>query len=127
VPNLRGGVDWAREGDRLRDAVVGDLETTFGVEGLGASVTVEHRMTPLDFASELGAVDGNAFALEPTLHQSASFRPPNRVRGVRGLYHVGGGTHPGAGVPGVLLGAEITAGLVAQDFGAGRSAHAVAA
>ena len=126
VPNLRGGrVDWEREADRVRDDLVGDLETTFGLEGLGSSVVVEHRMTPLDFASELGAVDGNAFALEPTLHQSAAFRPPNRVRGVRGLYHVGGGTHPGAGIPGVLLGAEVTAGLVAEDFGRSPSSRGV--
>jgi phytoene desaturase len=124
VPNLRGRVDWAREADVVRDALVHDLETTFGLEGLDASVTAEHRMTPLDFASELGAVDGNAFAIEPTLHQSAAFRPPNRVASVRGLYHVGGGTHPGAGIPGVLLGAEVTAGLVAEDFG--RSARALA-
>ena len=129
VPNLRGNVDWRLEGDRVRDALVADLETTFGLEGLGDSVVVEHRMTPLDFERELGAVDGNAFALEPTLHQSASFRPPNRVRGVRGLYHVGGGTHPGAGIPGVLLGAEVTAGLVAADFGRSgpRRLHAAAA
>jgi phytoene desaturase len=81
-------------------------------------VQVEHRMTPLDFQRELGAVDGNAFAVEPTLHQSAYLRPPNRVRGVGGMYHVGGGTHPGAGIPGVLLGAGVTASLVAADLAA---------
>ena len=127
VPNLRGNVDWARQADGVRDALVRDMEETFGLTGLDASVRVEHRMAPPDFARELGAVDGNAFAVEPTLHQSAYFRPPNRDRRIAGLYHVGGGTHPGAGVPGVLLGAEITAGLVAQDVGAGRRAHAVAA
>jgi phytoene desaturase len=116
VPNLRArGVDWARESDRLRDALVGDFETTFGLTGLDASIAVEHRMTPDDFASELGAADGNAFAIEPTLHQSAALRMPNRDRALRGLYHVGGGTHPGAGMPGVLLGAEVTAGLVEED------------
>jgi phytoene desaturase len=115
VPNLRAGIDWERAADTLRDALVADLETTFELRGLDASVRVEHRMTPVDFASELGAVDGNAFAVEPTLHQSAYFRAPNRVPGVRGLYHVGGGTHPGAGVPGVLLGAGITAELVQAD------------
>jgi phytoene desaturase len=117
VPNLRAKIDWAREGDRLRDAVVRDMETTFGLDGLDASVEVEHRMDPADFERELGAEWGNAFAVEPTLHQSAYFRTPNRDRRVRGMYHVGGGTHPGAGIPGVLLGAEITAGLVAHDFG----------
>jgi phytoene desaturase len=115
VPNLRGDVDWAAEGDRVRDALVADLETTFGLRGLDDAIVVEHRMTPLDFADGLGAADGNAFAVEPTLHQSAWLRQHNRDDHVAGLYHVGGGTHPGAGIPGVLLGAEVTAGLVAAD------------
>ena len=124
VPNLRGE---RVDAGPLRDALVADLETTFGLAGLSASVAVEHRMTPDDFASELGAVDGNAFAIEPTLWQSASFRPANRDRRVRGLYHVGGGTHPGAGIPGVLLGAEITSGLIAGDVPLHRRAHAAVA
>jgi phytoene desaturase len=111
VPNLRAGIDWSTEKNRLRDALVNDLEQTFGLTGLESSIEVEHHMTPPDFARELGAVDGNAFAIEPTLQQSAYFRVPNRDR-LAGLYHVGGGTHPGAGIPGVLMGAEVTAGLV---------------
>jgi phytoene desaturase len=124
VPNLRAGIDWARAEDGLRDALVGDLERSFGLDGLGSAVRVEHRMAPPDFARELGAVDGNAFAVEPTLHQSAYFRAPNRVRGVAGMYHVGGGTHPGAGIPGVLLGAKVTAALVSADAGVARRAVA---
>lgn len=117
VPNLRGRVDWEREAGAVRDALVADLETTFGLRGLDAAIRVEHRMTPVDFRDRYGAVDGNAFAIEPTLQQSAYFRPHNRDRRVGGLYRVGGGTHPGAGIPGVLLGAEVTAGLVAADHG----------
>jgi phytoene desaturase len=117
VPNLRGAIDWAREEDAIRDWLVDDLQATFGLEGLGAATRVEHRMAPPDFARRLGAVDGNAFAVEPTLHQSAWLRPHNRDRRVAGLYLAGGGTHPGAGIPGVLLGAEVTAGLVAADRG----------
>jgi phytoene desaturase len=124
VPNLHARVDWERAADGLRDALVADLERTFGLTGLDAAVRVEHRMTPRDFERELGAVDGNAFALEPTLQQSAYFRAPNRVRGVAGMYHVGGGTHPGAGIPGVVLGAQVTAGLVAADARLSRPAVA---
>jgi phytoene desaturase len=124
VPNLRAGIDWARAEDGLRDALVGDLERSFGLDGLAGAVRVEHRMAPPDFARELGAVDGNAFAVEPTLHQSAYFRAPNRVRGVAGMYHVGGGTHPGAGIPGVLLGAKVTAALVTADARVGRAVAA---
>jgi phytoene desaturase len=125
VPNLRSGLDWEVESDRLRDALVADFESTFGLTGLDASVRVEHRMTPADFERDLGAAWGNAFAVEPTLHQSAYFRQPNRDRRLAGLYHVGGGTHPGAGIPGVLLGAEVTTGLIAADHRAtGRRSRA---
>jgi phytoene desaturase len=72
-------------------------------------------MTPVDFERDLGALHGNAFAVEPVLHQSAWLRQHNRHRDVGGLYFVGGGTHPGAGIPGVLLGAEVTTGLIAAD------------
>ena len=109
------GIDWERAADGLRDALVADLEATFGLTGLGASVRVEHRMTPVDFERELGAVWGNAFAVEPTLHQSAYFRAAQpRPATWPGCTTSGGGTHPGAGIPGVLLGAEVTAGLVAR-------------
>jgi phytoene desaturase len=116
VPNLRAGIDWARAADGLRDALVADFESTFGLTGLGDSIRVEHRMTPVEFERELGAADGNAFAVEPTLHQSAYLRTPNRDRGLAGLYHVGAGTHPGAGIPGVVMGAEVTAGLALADL-----------
>ncbi len=116
VPNLRSGDTWdAGQTEEIAAAVVADLEQSFGLEGLAASTVVEHRMTPADFRDRLGAADGNAFAIEPTLHQSAAFRVTNRHPKVRGVYAAGGGAHPGAGVPGVLFGAEVTAGLIAQD------------
>ncbi len=123
--------DWAADGDRIRDELLDQLERDFGLDGLRSSIVVEHRMTPADFADDLGAVAGNAFATEPTLHQSAWFRTHNRDPRVRGLYHVGAGTHPGAGIPGVLLGAQVTAGLVTADtprpVGTLRRAHAAGA
>ena len=76
------------------------------------SIVAEHSWTPLTFRDDLGATDGNAFAVEPTLQQSAYFRQPNRDRVIRNLYYVGGGTHPGAGLPGTLLTAEVTANLI---------------
>jgi len=116
VPNLRSGIDWDEEGGRLRDVLLDDLERNFGLTGLRTHTVAEHRMSPKDFERDLGAAWGNAFAVEPTLHQSAYLRQPNRDRSLRGLYYVGGGTHPGAGIPGVLFGAEVTAGLIAADF-----------
>ncbi|WP_217915468.1 phytoene desaturase family protein [Miltoncostaea marina] len=118
TPNLRGGTDWTAAADEVRDALVADMERSYGLHGLAADVVVEHRMTPLDFERRLGAEWGNAFSIEPTLGQSAYFRVPNRDRRIRNLYFVGGGTHPGAGIPGVLLGAAITGDLVAADAAA---------
>ena len=119
VPNLRSGSEWAEVAPRVRERVMDALESDrgLGLAGLRESLAFEASWTPLDFRDRLGAVEGNAFAVEPTLRQSAYFRTPNRDRKLRGLYYVGGGTHPGAGIPGVLLGAEVTAGLVARDLG----------
>jgi len=83
---------------------------------LEASIVTEHAFTPLDFASELRSYLGAAFSIEPTLFQSAYFRPHNRSNDIDGLYFVGAGTHPGAGIPGVLLSANITSRLVIEDL-----------
>ncbi|MCU0484354.1 MAG: hypothetical protein MUC54_08840, partial [Chloroflexi bacterium] len=86
---------------------------------------VEHSWTPDDFRRQLEAPLGNAFATEPLLWQSAYFRQPNRDRTVGGLYYVGAGTHPGGGIPGVFLGAGVTASVIEADrrtgAGTGRS------
>ena len=101
-------------GPRLRARVLNVLEAedSLGLRGLRNSIVVEHSWTPLDFRNRFGAVHGNAFGPEPTLLQSAYFRQPNRDRTLRGLYYVGAGTHPGAGIPGVLMSAALTAGLL---------------
>jgi phytoene desaturase len=115
VPNLAGQTDWRREAGPFRDRLIRFLEDDFGLTGLEASISVEHRFTPLDFQSELRAHLGSAFSIEPTLLQSAYFRPHNRSEDVDGLYLVGAGTHPGAGLPGTLLSAEIAERLIATD------------
>jgi phytoene desaturase len=119
VPNLHTEIDWASAGDTLRERVVDHLEHKIGLECFRSSIEVEHRFTPVDFRDQLGSWLGAAFAIEPTLAQSAYFRPPNRSREIEGLYLVGAGTHPGAGVPGVLLSAEIVSNLITRDAGAG--------
>ncbi|HVB65613.1 MAG TPA: phytoene desaturase family protein [Nitrolancea sp.] len=115
VPHLHRGIDWTSATDVLRDRVIHFLEHDFGLEQLEASIVTEHRFTPVDFQDQLGSWLGSAFSIEPTLFQSAYFRPHNRSRTVPGLYFVGAGTHPGAGIPGVLLSAEITSNLVNTD------------
>jgi phytoene desaturase len=116
VPNLAHGVDWAHEAPAFRDKIIHFLEQEAGLEGLEASIVTEYAFTPLDFASELRSYLGAAFSIEPTLFQSAYFRPHNRSNDMEGLYFVGAGTHPGAGIPGVLLSANITSRLVIEDL-----------
>ncbi|TMD61996.1 MAG: phytoene desaturase [Chloroflexi bacterium] len=116
VPNLAHGIDWARETPALRDRIIRFLEQKAGLEGLESSIVTEQTFTPLDFESELRSHLGAAFSIEPTLTQSAYLRPHNRSSHVDGLYFVGAGTHPGAGIPGVLLSADITSRLVMEDL-----------
>ena len=75
--------------------------------GLGSCIATSRLMTPQDFRDRLLSVNGAAFALEPQLFQSAWFRPHNRSEDLPGLYLVGAGTHPGAGVPGVVSSAKV--------------------
>jgi phytoene desaturase len=117
VPHLGSQTDWSVQGPRYRDRILGFLERDFGMTDLRASIEVLEMFTPKDFEGELNAHLGNAFSIEPRLTQSAYFRPHNRSEDVRGLYLVGAGTHPGGGVPGVLLGAEATERCVVEDLG----------
>ena len=116
VPNLAHGIDWDREAPAFRNKIIHFLEQEAGLEGLEASIVTEQAFTPLDFESELRSYLGAAFSIEPTLFQSAYFRPHNRSNDIEGLYFVGAGTHPGAGIPGVLLSANITSRLVIEDL-----------
>ncbi|MGE3273230.1 MAG: FAD-dependent oxidoreductase, partial [Chloroflexota bacterium] len=110
-----GDTDWRTAARPFRDRIIRFLERDFGLTGLAASIQVEHQFTPLDFKGQLNAYLGSAFSIEPTLMQSAYFRPHNRSEDVEGLYLAGAGTHPGAGLPGTLLSAEIVDRLIATD------------
>jgi phytoene desaturase len=85
--------------------------------GLAGDIVTQRIFTPQDFESRLGAHQGSAFSLEPTLTQSAWFRVHNRDPRIGGLYFVGAGTHPGAGIPGVIGSAKATAATVFADLG----------
>jgi phytoene desaturase len=116
VPNLAHGIDWAQQAPAFRDKIIRFLEQRVGLEGLESSIRVEQHFTPLDFEAQLQSYLGAAFSIEPTLFQSAYLRPHNRSSQIERLYFVGAGTHPGAGIPGVLLSAAITSRLVNQDM-----------
>jgi phytoene desaturase len=112
VPNLRGNVDWTREREPYFDRMLKMIEDRL-LPSLRANVVSSRVMTPLDFQFELRSADGAAFGPEPTLLQSAYFRFHNRSS-IGGLYFVGAGTHPGAGVPGVLSSAKVLDRIVPE-------------
>ena len=116
VPNAASGIDWSREAEPMTRRVIARLED-WGLEGLADAIEVRRTFTPNDFRTEYNATLGNAFGIEPRLTQTAWFRPHNRSEEVRGLYLVGAGTHPGAGVPGVILSAAATFRSIAEDWG----------
>lgn len=116
VANLESGIDWEAHREAFTDTVLDFLEE-WGMEGLRESLEVCHVMDPTHFRDDLNSTVGNAFAVVPKFTQTAWFRPHNRSEDVDGLYLVGAGTHPGAGVPGVFLSAETTYGCIAEDLG----------
>ncbi len=115
VPHLgRAKIDWEQVAQRYGDAILESLETH--LPGLRESIVTRRHFTPIDFRDQLNAHHGSAFSVAPKLTQSAYFRPHNRSETIPGLYIVGGGTHPGAGVPGVVNTAKATVGIIARDF-----------
>ena len=111
VPHLDSGTDWSTETERYRKRVEEYLERTV-LPNLSEHITASITFTPQDFLDDYLSAKGSAFSFEPVLTQSAYFRPHNKSEDVEGLYLVGAGTHPGAGMPGVLSSARVLDGIV---------------
>lgn len=111
VPHLGAKIDWAKAAVPYRNAIMQFLEDNY-LPGLQANIAAEHFVDPRYFQNDLNSYLGSAFSVQPTLLQSAWFRPHNRSEDFDNLYFVGAGTHPGAGVPGVLGSAKIVADLL---------------
>lgn len=116
VPHLGNApLDWRVEGPALRERIFDYLERRY-MPNLRQQLVTHRIFTPDDFQHTLGAHLGSAFSLEPLLTQSAWFRPHNRDEHLQNLYLVGAGTHPGAGIPGVIGSAKATARLMLEDL-----------
>ncbi len=115
VPNLRAGIDWSREAGRLEERILDILETSV-CPGIREGLEVRFHVTPEHFRDKLLTHHGTGFSIQPTLLQSAWFRFHNRSEDVRGLYLVGAGTHPGAGLPGVLCSAKVLEHYLPEIF-----------
>ena len=106
VPNLGADIDWKVEGPKLRDRIVNALDQTI-LPGLQHQIRSDFFMTPQDFKTNYLSHLGSGFSVSPVFSQSAWFRFHNRSESLDNLYLVGAGTHPGAGVPGVLCSAKV--------------------
>lgn len=111
VPHLGGSTDWAKAAQPYRDAIIAYLEERY-MPGLSQHIVSEMRIDPVHFRDTLSSHLGSAFSVQPTLTQSAWFRPHNQSEDVPNLFFAGAGTHPGAGLPGVLSSGKIVAELI---------------
>ncbi len=111
VPHNASGIDWKTEAPRFKDRIFDFLEEHY-LPNLRQHLATERVFTPDDFQTRLNSYLGSAFSVEPVLTQSAWFRPHNRSEDVENLYFTGAGTHPGAGLPGVLSSSKIVEQLV---------------
>jgi len=117
VPHLgKLPVDWSQIGPILEARILDEIERRF-IPDIRARIRVKFSYAPNDFAHDLAAYHGSAFSLEPLLTQSAWLRAHNRDDVIGNLYFVGAGTHPGAGIPGVVGSARATAALMLDDLG----------
>lgn len=115
VTNLANPIDWSVEGEKFANKIVEYLEHEFGMEGLKENIDYISWFSPEDFKNKRNSYLGSPWGLEPSLLQTAYFRPHNKNPEIKNMYYVGAGTHPGAGVPGVLLSAETTEKLVVEE------------
>ena len=106
VPNNQSKIDWAVEGDKMRDLIIDKMEKQL-LPNLRENIVEDFYLTPDYFEKELNTKYGSGFSIQPKFTQSAYFRFHNKSEIYDGLYFVGAGTHPGAGVPGVLSSAKV--------------------
>lgn len=114
VPNLQANIDWQKEGPLLQDRIIAALERTI-MPDLSAHMTADFYMTPVEFKDRYRSTHGAGFSISPHFTQSAWFRYHNRDPHLDNLYFSGAGTHPGAGMPGVLCSAKVVETLVREQ------------
>ncbi len=116
VPNLSGKVDWKKQKKAFRERIL-DRLSSIGMSDIRQRIVYERMITPEDWAEEFNLEKGATFGLSPTLLQSAAFRPPNKDPKIKNLYFVGASTHPGGGLPIVLMSSKLLELRIKDDFG----------
>ena len=116
VPNLQTDINWEEMGPRYAELIFKQLEERI-MPGLRENVVSHFYVTPRYFKDTLLSSHGSGFATSPIFTQSAWFRFHNKSEDVEGLYFVGSGTHPGAGLPGVLTSAKVVENVIREQNG----------
>ncbi len=115
VPNLQGSINWDREGERLKDRIISELSKTI-LPNLEKVIEEVFWMDPNDFKKDYRSMHGAGFSIAPIFSQSAWFRYHNKDPKLKNLYFAAAGSHPGAGIPGVLSSAKVVEKLIKKDF-----------
>jgi len=106
VPNNLSGINWSNEGEKFKELILNKMDKTV-LPNIKENVVSDFYLTPDYFANELNTLHGTGFSIQPQFTQSAYFRFHNKSEIYDNLYFVGAGTHPGAGIPGVLSSAKV--------------------
>jgi phytoene desaturase len=121
VSHLHSNIDWKWERDRFRGVVLRQLADKLGLDDLEGRIRYERIVTPLDWQRQFATYRGATFSMAHTLGQMLHFRPHNRFEDLEGVYLVGGGTHPGSGLPVIFESARISSRLLLDDLAIDRS------
>ena len=116
IPNLKGNIDWEKEKGKFRDLILAKIEEKTELKDIRQYIEVEKVITPLDWQNEFSVYKGGVFNLSHALDQMLYLRPHNRLEGYSNLYIVGGGTHPGSGLPTIVESGRISARLIDEEF-----------
>ena len=111
MPHLEAEIDWKTQAEPYKQKIYAYLEK-FYMPDLRKHIISEHHIDPIHFENTLNSYLGSAFSVEPTLMQSAWLRPHNLSEDIPNLYFVGAGTHPGAGLPGVISSGKIVGNMI---------------
>lgn len=116
VANLEGDIDWPASAAAFRDKIISKLEKRAGMSDIRAHIKVIRTITPEGWHDDMGVYRGAVFNLAHSLDQMLYLRPRNKLEGYKNLYVVGGGTHPGSGLPTIVESGRITARLIERDL-----------
>jgi phytoene desaturase len=114
VPNLKSNINWKNKAEEYRNNILKSLEKTI-MPNLMKNLTVCFHMTPEDFKKDYHSLYGTGFSISPIFRQSAWFRFHNKSESFKNLYFVGAGSHPGAGVPGVISSAKVLENILKDE------------